>query len=91
MNLDKTFLIFQDLKNVTDLLTGKGVRQNICHMWYEEGGLVLYNGKIEKLKEKGKKYVVAYWTNSETYDDATDFIVTPSSLAADFIANDLLM
>ena len=63
-------------------------------MWYEDGQAVTYNGKIEKLKSKGKKYVVAYWNSNvnETYEeDGTDYDMTIYALAADLIGDDLVL
>ena len=76
---------------VAELLTGKCVGHTICHIWYEDGQKVMYSGKLEKFKAKSNKYVVAYWTQSDTYDDATDYDMTASALAADLIADDLVL
>ena len=46
----------------------------------------VYNGKI---KMKTKQYVVAYWPQNETYEDAEDFIMSIYELAADLILDDL--
>ena len=51
--------------------------------------IVLYNGKIKKIKMKTKQYVVAYWPQNETYEDAEDFIMSIYELAADLILDDL--
>ena len=44
-----------------------------------------------KTKAKGTKYDIAYWSQHETYDDATDFDMSIFKLAADLISNDLTM
>ena len=64
---------------------------SICHVWYEENEQVPYNGKIVKVKGKGnkQKYVVSYWSATETLDDATDCDMSIFALAADFILSDL--
>ena len=43
------------LGKLTDLITGQAVGQDICHVWYEEGGHISYNGKIEDVRGSGKK------------------------------------
>lgn len=60
--------------------------------WYKDGLAVAYNGKIEKLKSKGSKYVIAYWKGTETYeDDAVDYDMSVFSMAADLIEDDLML
>ena len=60
-------------------------------MWYDEEGQdkVVYSGRFEKLK-RSKTYVVAYWKQNETYDDAEDFELTKYELGADIVCGDLL-
>ena len=70
-------------------MSGISIGYNICHAWFDDGQSVLYNGKIEKIKMKTKQYVVAYWPQNETYEDAEDFIVSIYELAADLILDDL--
>ena len=55
------------VQKLSDLLTGKSIGHNICHVWLEGEVCQLFNGRIEKMK--GSKY----WKENETYDDATDF------------------
>ena len=81
----------EKLEKLTELLSGKSVGKLICHSRYEDGNYVVYNGKLEKLKAQGKKYVVRYWTQEESYDDATDYDMSMFELCTDFIADDLLM
>ena len=64
---------FPDLKesvhdDLSDILSGRVVGSTICHIWNEDDGFVLYTGKIDKLKKRVKKYVVAYWAKDDTYD-----------------------
>ena len=47
------------VQKLSDLLTGKSIGHNICHVWLDGGVFQLFNGRIEKMK--GSKYVVAYW------------------------------
>ena len=79
--MDK-FLDLDDNKvqKLSDLLTGKSIGHNICHVWLDRQ---LFNGRMEKMK--GSKYVVAYWKENETYDDATDFDMSIFELAADLL------
>ena len=72
-------------------MSGKSIGYNICHAcaWFGDGQSVLYNEKIEKIKMKTKQYVVAYWPQNETYEDAEDFIMSIYELAADLILDDL--
>ena len=76
----------EELEKVRELLTGKC----LVRVWFE-GDRVLYSGKIEKLKSQSEKFVVAYWVESESYDDATDFDMSVFELGADLIAEDLRM
>lgn len=78
-------------QKLQELLSGNAVGRKICHLWFENGVNVLYNGKIEKLKCKTQKYTIAYWGELDTYDDATDFEVSVYELAADFIYDDLVI
>lgn len=77
------------LEKITELLSGKAVGRNMCHVWCEEGKRIVYNGRIVKMKAKGKRCVVAYWGEDESYEDATDFDMSVFALAADLIADDL--
>lgn len=71
-------------------MTGKSIGYTICHAWFDDGQSVLYNGKIEKIKMKTKQYVVAYWSQNETYEDAVDFNMSIYELA-DLILDDLII
>ena len=52
----------------------------------------MYNGRMEKMKKKaGGTYVVAYWSQDETYDDAINYDVSKFELAADFISDELVL
>ena len=78
--------------DLADILHGKVVGRNICHVWYsrESRQKTIYNGKVEKLKKKaGGTYVIGYWSQIETYDDAVDYDVSKHALAADLVCEDL--
>ena len=79
--------------DLMDTLGGHVVGRDICHVWYsrESRQRMLYNGKVEKLKKKaGGTYVIGYWRQDETYDDAIDFEVSRYELAADLVCRDLM-
>ena len=63
--------------NLSDIILSNFVGRSLCHVWYDEEGQdkVVYSGRFEKLK-RSKTYVVAYWKQNETYDDAEDFELT---------------
>ena len=44
------------VQKLSDLLTGKSIGHNICHVWLDGGVFQLFNGRIEKMK--GSKNVV---------------------------------
>ena len=69
-----------------NLILGNVVGRSLSHVWYDEDGLdkVVYSGKFEKLK-RSKTYVMAYWKQNETYDDAEDFELTKYELGADIV------
>ena len=54
---------------MTENLSGKAVDGYICHIWYVDGELIMYKGKIEEVISK-TKYEVAYWSQGEHYDEA---------------------
>jgi hypothetical protein len=62
-------------------------------VWYDEDSQdkTVYSGKVEKvLKRGGGVYVVGYWGEGETYeDDAVDYDIKKSALAADLMFGDL--
>ena len=75
------------------ILGGKVVGRAICHVWYnrESKQKEMYSGKVEKLKKKaGGTYVIGYWSQDETYDDAVDFEVSKYEQAADLVCGDLV-
>jgi len=84
-NLDYT-----KLEDLQDIINGNIVGRKACHVWSEDNELKVYNAKIEKLR-KSKVYTVAYWTESESYDnDATDYEIPMFQLAADLLHGDLV-
>ena len=85
-----------DQQCLQEILSGKVVGRQVCHIWYESDteSRVFYNGIIEKLKRKGGgTYVAGYLNGNDgsTYDDAEDYDVSKFALAADFICKDLVM
>jgi hypothetical protein len=81
--------------SLKEILTGTLVGRNICHTWYDEdtNEQTVYSGRIEKLKKKkGEKcYNIAYWSEEETYEEATDYQISQSALGADLICGDLVL
>ncbi|KAK6183204.1 hypothetical protein SNE40_010731 [Patella caerulea] len=82
--------------NLTDILSGKVVGRDICHMWYDNDTQekTVYSGRIEKLKKKQGQiyyYRIGYWEKEESYEDAVDYDITKYALAADFIDGDLIL
>lgn len=73
---------------VEDILGGRKVGRKACHAWYENQELAVYNAKCEKLKNQ--TYRVAYWSQSEMYDDATDYDISMFQMAADVLYGDLV-
>ena len=67
----------KEVFNLSDIILGNVVGRSLCHVWYDEDGQdkVVNCGKFEKLK-RSKTYVVAYWKQNETNDDAEDFELT---------------
>ena len=52
----------------------------------------MYSGHIEKLKRKNSnKYVIAYWSEDESQDDAVDYDVSKFELGVDLIYEDLML
>ena len=82
-------LDFSKNDQIKDILEGRVVGKRACHMWFEEQKLEVYNAKFEKLK-KNKVYKVAYWLQSESYDDSTDYDMSMYQLAADLLYGDLV-
>ena len=66
-------------------MLGNAVGRSLCHVWYDEDGhdKVVYSGNTT--------YVVAYWKQNETYDDAEDFELTKYELGADIVCGDLVL
>ena len=70
------------------ILAGKVVGRQVRHN-RELRQKTMYNVKIEKRKKKaGGTYVIGYWSQDETYDDAVDYDVSVYKLAVDFICDD---
>ena len=79
-------LEIKEVLSLSDIVLGNAVGRSLCHVWYDEDGhdKVVYSGKFEKLK-RNTTYVVAYWKQNETYDDAEDFELTKYELGADIV------
>ena len=79
------------LDGLSDLLDGKFIGRDICHIWYDRDTQenTVYHGRVEKLC--GLKYEVGYWLPQDTYDDAEDHEMSKYSLAADLIQGDLVV
>ena len=83
------------VRDLGDILGGKVVGHNICHVWYEEETRekTVYSGKIEKLKKRQGQahlYRIGYWGKEETYNDAVDYDMSKYALSADLIGGDLI-
>lgn len=78
-----------------DILGGKIVGRNICHVWFDEETKedTVYSGHVDKfLKKKNGTYVIGYWQDGETYeDDATDFEISKFQLVVDCLLNNLTL
>jgi hypothetical protein len=78
-----------ELVQIEDLLAGRYVGQYICHLWEENDEEVFYHGRIRKYLKGKKSYVISYWGESESFDDASDFTFPAFKLATDFYLKDL--
>ena len=75
---------------VRDILDWKVTDSEILHKWLGEKNplaLELWHGHIEK--RKGASYCVCYWEHNGCYEDGTDYLVSPRSLAADYLCEEL--
>ena len=63
--------------------------RDVVHVWTETNEQTSYHGRIEKLKKSKTVYVVAYWEEGETYDEAVDYDVSMYEIAADLVCDDL--
>ena len=79
--------------DLVDTLGGKVVGRDLGHVWYSRDSRqkVMYSGRVVKVKKKGGgTYVISYWAQNETYDDAIDFEVSKYELAADLVCGDMI-
>lgn len=80
---------------VSDILSGKIVGRQICHVWYDSDkqDKTMYFGKVEKLLKKGGgTYCIGYWGDGESYEeDAEDYDMSKYALGADLICGDLTL
>ena len=82
------------LVDLSDVLSGRAIGRRICHVWYDATthNKIVYSGHIEKLKRKNSnKYVIAYWSEDESQDDAVDYDVSKFELGVDLIYEDLML
>jgi hypothetical protein len=85
-----------DVDDVLDLLNGLCVGRKFLHIWYEKGEHVQYCGEVLQYTKgrtvKGKKgpnkYLLAFWKQIESPDEALDYSMPASALAADLIRRD---
>jgi hypothetical protein len=81
----------RDIGILEDLLAGCSVRLCVCHVWTDggTGKPIVYNGRIESFDKDERMYVVGYWDDTGSYDNAEDFDMTAVELATDFVMHDL--
>ena len=79
------------ISDIKDVILDAAVGRSIRHRWYENEEEIFYMGKLEEIIERGKKYVVSYWKEDETYQDAIDFEIPKFLLAADIVFGDLII
>ena len=63
-------------------------------MWYDldSQNHTIYYGRLEKVNTKKKEmYVVAYWAQKESHEDAVDYKVSKFELGADAVCGDLML
>ena len=94
-NLERVVKDFPELNDASvaqlkEIMNGNAVGKKILHVWYEEGKLITYNGKLEKLK-RPHTYKVSYWGLNQPEDDAADYNLSMFELAADLLYKDLLL
>nr|XP_023675021.1 uncharacterized protein LOC111847771 isoform X2 [Paramormyrops kingsleyae] len=88
----KDFTVNEETKEqIQDILDGRAVGRNIAHVWNEDGNIVSYNGRIEKLKKASCKYRVSYWNHDGAYEDAEDYDMSIFALAVDLLLGDLIL
>ena len=99
LNLDDIHKEFPNLEqntitDLSDIMSGAVVGRNICHVWYDSASQEksIFSGRIVKLKKKkNNMYVVGYWSQDETFEDAVDYEMSKFELAADLICEDLML
>ena len=77
--------------DLADIMEGKIIGRTICHIWSENEGHIVYNGRVDKFHGKSGVYVVAYWSHDESYTDAVDYNMPMHELAMDLIYDDLVL
>ena len=97
LNLDDIHKEFPNLEqntitDLSDIMSG-AVGRNI-YVWYDSASQEksIFSGRIVKLKKKkNNMYVVGYWSQDETFEDAVDYEMSKFELAADLICEDLML
>ena len=77
--------------DLADIMEGKIIGQTICHIWSENEGHIVYNGRVDKFRGKSGVYVVAYWSQDESYTDTVDYNMAMHELAMDLIYCDFVL
>ena len=77
------------LSDLQLILDAGAVGRDVVHVWTETNEQTSYHGRIEKLKKSKTVYVVAYWEEGETYEEAVDYDVSMYEIAADLVCDDL--
>ena len=69
------------------------VNKYIDHYWYLDGDIVLYNGKVMKLKtpQSGFYFKVSYWEQDEDESDGEDSRMDVHKFLADYILGTLFL
>lgn len=74
-----------------DIMQGRIVGRDICHTWCEDGGDKLYSGSIVGFKKRKEIYIVAYWGEDETFEDATEYDMKKIELVIDYVLGDMVV
>ena len=91
--IDRFSLDARRQEDLTDILEGRIGGRNICLAWLDskDGVRVMYNGRVARLHKKSATYVIAYWSQNETFADAEDYYMPVLEVAVDFILDDLAL
>ena len=89
MLLDFPSVSAKDELTAEDLFLGNITDRKLVHVWYEEGKLVSYNGKVSKFRKGKAECKIACWLEDEECDDATDWEISVYGLDVDLSLGDL--